>query len=329
MPNTKPPSQGFLDSLNNIECDDLAPVSKRKSSSNEKLMFFGRLLIVLILAVAFVASGIHVTSSFIDLTFNYQDWEDLLRSGIPSLGGGLIQAPSIPNFDGMLLGEDIPEPPPQEEADRFLLNRQRIQSATHQNRNTPGTIIGIIAIYSRCRTRTLVNYPVVQGSDNVYYLNHLLDGTRSAVGAIFLDYRATQDPRTPLQNFVIYGHNIGIQGARKFAHLHRIYNTQRGFSDYPYVVIYTMTGIYEYTIFGAARVHESGGHNHVCFNNNRHNALHYVEGLRYIQDNSRWRRSGITLNENSRLLSLSTCTNGPSHERLHIAAVMTNWTHFG
>ena len=51
-----------------------------------------------------------------------------------------------------------------------------------------------------------LHYPVVQGEDNDYYLTHLLDGTRSACGCIFLDYRAANDFSQPLT--LVYGHNM-------------------------------------------------------------------------------------------------------------------------
>ncbi|MCQ6507852.1 class B sortase, partial [Vibrio parahaemolyticus] len=34
---------------------------------------------------------------------------------------------------------------------------------------------------------TVINYPVVQGSDNQYYLKHAYDGTYTTSGSIFID----------------------------------------------------------------------------------------------------------------------------------------------
>jgi sortase B len=53
---------------------------------------------------------------------------------------------------------------------------------------------------------TRVNYPIVQGPDNEYYLTHLFDSNASGVGAVFLDYEgsATLNAR----NNMIYGHNM-------------------------------------------------------------------------------------------------------------------------
>nr|MDD6335591.1 class B sortase [bacterium] len=51
---------------------------------------------------------------------------------------------------------------------------------------------------------TKVNYPVMQGQDNDYYLTHTLDKSWNAAGSIFMDYR---NNRFFLDNnTVIYGH---------------------------------------------------------------------------------------------------------------------------
>jgi hypothetical protein len=38
---------------------------------------------------------------------------------------------------------------------------------------------------------TPINYPVLQGDDNEYYLHHSIDGSESKTGSIFLDYRCS------------------------------------------------------------------------------------------------------------------------------------------
>ena len=53
---------------------------------------------------------------------------------------------------------------------------------------------------------THINYPVVQGSDNDYYLRHLLDGTWNDNGSIFMDCANSADFSD--QNSLIYGHNM-------------------------------------------------------------------------------------------------------------------------
>lgn len=51
-----------------------------------------------------------------------------------------------------------------------------------------------------------IDYPVVHGADNAYWLHRLFDGSRNAAGTLFIDYRnldGFQDPNT-----LIYGHHM-------------------------------------------------------------------------------------------------------------------------
>ena len=56
---------------------------------------------------------------------------------------------------------------------------------------------------------TQINYPVVQGKDNDYYLHRDLNGQKSTAGTIFLDY-ADQADFSSLHN-VLYGHHMKNQ----------------------------------------------------------------------------------------------------------------------
>ncbi len=53
---------------------------------------------------------------------------------------------------------------------------------------------------------TPINYPVVQGDDNSYYLRHLFNGESNRSGTLFLDWRSRPD-FTDDQS-VIYGHHM-------------------------------------------------------------------------------------------------------------------------
>lgn len=51
---------------------------------------------------------------------------------------------------------------------------------------------------------TKVNYPVVQTSNNSYYLNHAFDKSKNSAGWVFLDYR--NDIKNFQDNTIIYAH---------------------------------------------------------------------------------------------------------------------------
>lgn len=53
---------------------------------------------------------------------------------------------------------------------------------------------------------TPINYPVLQGDDNDYYLRHMINGEYNIAGSVFMDFRC--DPEMNGLNTIIYGHNF-------------------------------------------------------------------------------------------------------------------------
>ena len=53
---------------------------------------------------------------------------------------------------------------------------------------------------------TPINYPVMQGQNNHYYLKHLMNGQSNSAGSLFMDYRNSADLSD--WNSIIYGHNM-------------------------------------------------------------------------------------------------------------------------
>ena len=53
---------------------------------------------------------------------------------------------------------------------------------------------------------TNVDYPIVQGTDNDFYLDHDFYGKESAAGSIYLDFESEADLQG--RNQILYGHNM-------------------------------------------------------------------------------------------------------------------------
>ena len=53
---------------------------------------------------------------------------------------------------------------------------------------------------------TSINYPIMQGGDNDFYLHHAYDGSSLQAGSIFLDYRCENRFMNPVN--IVYGHNM-------------------------------------------------------------------------------------------------------------------------
>ena len=82
---------------------------------------------------------------------------------------------------------------------------------------------------------TKINYPVVLGTDNSYYLTHAYNGEESAGGALFLDART--DAALEADNLIIYGHHM--KDRTMFGSLKR-YASRDYYDAHP--VLYLMTG---------------------------------------------------------------------------------------
>jgi sortase B len=81
---------------------------------------------------------------------------------------------------------------------------------------------------------TPINYPVVQGSDNDFYLTHLFDGTFNPSGAIFMDY--LNNPNMTDPHTLIYGHHM--QNGSMFAAI-ELYVSQAFYEEHPFIFYIT------------------------------------------------------------------------------------------
>lgn len=87
---------------------------------------------------------------------------------------------------------------------------------------------------------TGIDYPVVQGTDNEYYLDHLPDGSKNKLGSIFVDYRNSADFTDG--NSIIYGHHIKSGGM--FGLLEH-YKEQEYYDEHPVMTLYTPVCTYK------------------------------------------------------------------------------------
>lgn len=109
-------------------------------------------------------------------------------------------------------------------------------------KNTNADTIGHIRIPD-----TQLNTPVVQGTDNTYYLNHNFYG-KSTLGVPFLDYRATVTQEQMSNNLTIYGH--AAANGTYFAAV-KNYTSLDYYKEHPLIYFDTIYGKGIYKIFGA------------------------------------------------------------------------------
>lgn len=93
---------------------------------------------------------------------------------------------------------------------------------------------------------TKIDYPVVQGEDNNFYLKHTWQGHENTVGTIFMDHGSSPDLTD--FNTLIYGHNM--RTGSMFASL-RNYSQQDYFNAHPYVYLLVDNGAFRFEVFSA------------------------------------------------------------------------------
>lgn len=81
---------------------------------------------------------------------------------------------------------------------------------------------------------TNIDYPIVQGTDNDFYLNHDFYGKESVGGAIYLDFESQGD--FVGRNNILYGHNMKNGSMFKDV-IH--YKDEEYFKEHQYFSIYT------------------------------------------------------------------------------------------
>ena len=114
---------------------------------------------------------------------------------------------SEPDYDYIEIQNMVAEPsePPSEE-----LGPQPPTYDAEQLRSINDDFIGWLQIPD-----TTINYPVVQGTNNSYYLNHSFQKEYSRFGCPFLEFDTPADARSR----VIHGHNMGVGREEMFSPL--------------------------------------------------------------------------------------------------------------
>ena len=108
-------------------------------------------------------------------------------------------------------------------------------------RETNEDVVGWISIPD-----TPVDYPLMQGEDNDYYLNHTWDRAANSVGSIYLEHQVS--PAFDDFNTIIYGHrmkNNSMFGSLKY------YKDAEYWQAHPSVYIVNDDGVHRYAVFAA------------------------------------------------------------------------------
>lgn len=157
---------------------------------------------------------------------------------------------------------------------------------------------------------TKINYPVVKTDNNVFYLNHNFNKEKDKSGSIFMDYQ-NSDGRFD-KNIIIYGHNMKdssmFGGLKKFQDLQYI-------EEHPFITLDFRGITYEWEIFAVYTSKDTSWmRTSFVFLNE------FEEFLSTIKSRSTYNNFGINVNSKDHVLTLSTCTNIRSDERIIVHA---------
>lgn len=166
---------------------------------------------------------------------------------------------------------------------------------------------------------TLIDYPVLQHpADNLYYLEHNLDGSRGYPGCIYTEDYNARDFSDP--NTVVYGHNM--KNGTMFAGLHK-FEDSTYFGEHPYIYIYTEEGLYVYGIFAA---YESGNE-HILYNNDfasEYAYSGYLEDIFAVRSMNSNIKEDMEVTTRDRIITLSTCVANRADRRYLVQGVLLN-----
>ncbi|MBP3705146.1 MAG: class B sortase [Clostridia bacterium] len=145
---------------------------------------------------------------------------------------------------------------------------------------------------------TTVNYPIVQGQDNDYYLYRMIDGEYNTSGSIFMDCRNGSSFTD--RNTILYGHHMN--NGSMFSDLLN-YKEQSYFDEHPVALIMTPEKNYTLEFFTGyvATVQDNAWDNRFASDGD------YANWLRNIGRKSRF-YVNIVPEVTDRVVTLSTCS---------------------
>lgn len=154
---------------------------------------------------------------------------------------------------------------------------------------------------------TKINYPVVQGSTNSYYLNRDFNKRKNSMGWIFMDYR--NNSKELDKNTIIYGHNIkqGIMfGTLKYALNSSWYKKESN----QIITFNTPTKNMKWRIFSIYRIPATEDYLKTEFKDD----AEYMDFINMLKSRSLY-DFNQTIDESSKIITLSTCF---SHTTRHV-----------
>ncbi|MCR4585338.1 MAG: class B sortase [Lachnospiraceae bacterium] len=164
---------------------------------------------------------------------------------------------------------------------------------------------------------TIIDYPVMQGSDNEFFLSHDLEGNEDRAGALFLDCAC--DVVHGSDNYIIYGHHL--TSGRMFSSLEE-YESEKYYEKHPYINFDTIyeKGRYQVMYAFRSRVYDS---DEIVFKYYQFINAESGEEFDYNMEQMAalaFYDTGVKAQWGDRLLTLSTCDYQETNGRFVVVA---------
>lgn len=161
---------------------------------------------------------------------------------------------------------------------------------------------------------TNVDYPVVQGTNNKYYLDHNFNFEEDRDGWVYMDYR--NDPAELNKNTIIYAHNRYYSGVM-FGTLYKVYHSGwYNNKDNQIIRFDTLYGEHKWKVFSIYKTTVTSDYLQVRFSSDEE----WMEFIDMIKGRS-VKDFGVNVTSSDKILTLSTCAE-TNNRRLVLHAVM-------
>lgn len=163
---------------------------------------------------------------------------------------------------------------------------------------------------------TQINYPIVQGENNYYYLNHSFDKKWNSLGSIFADYRSSNDFSD--YNTFIYGHHT--KNGSMFGELYK-YMNEAFLREHPTYMLYTPSGNYIAEIFSAYIDNTTSE----SYNQKFNSIEEYKKYIDMIKEKSNYKTEVDVNTKEDKIITLYSCShesNRQKTDRYYIHAVL-------
>jgi sortase B len=264
-------------------------------------------ILAAILFISFVVFGVLFFKETIPYWKGNKAYSDMNRKAIsvktlePLSAEGISEAymqtqmalPTATNVPGM--PKMTPTPIPTLTADQIDLMRINalIEIDFNYLQEINPDIIGWIFM-----ERENINYPIVKGQDNYFYLTRLPDKTPNRLGSIFMEHK--NKPDFSDDTTVLFGHNMLDDSM--FAPLEN-YREQWYYDEHPYLYIFTPDATYRVEVFAGYVVEAKDI-------GSLHQKFESIEEKRDFVANSILRstfKSNVHIDDDDRFVSLFTC----------------------